>query len=353
MKDRKRLAYRLILALLMLWGFGKAFELYQIYFPNRNHPMIPLLQNMQTFCVGNYLIDLPRGSMPIRLETDLQGQRYANFLAYPGRSRFDFQRRVDKRWEAIKDWKQDGTIIFEQPSQRFDIMPEGVVMTYKHHTTNLKGWPDGTSGPKSFYETEGYLWRDDTLYEFTTGSRKDSLIKAMQILQVRKDDEIPTAQGFCGGRSFFPGQPHPDDYVWFAFRLPIDTNTEFRIEIPTIQSPRPNLALFQSDDIKIKTLRESSRTLAGFAGKEWMEYYWEKESDTGYDTSMSAAWFGPGKEQFGYPGIQLRLDAGIKADGIPPPKIGEMITPKDKEPITAEEFTALWDGIVASLRLRP
>lgn len=366
MTDKKRLARWLLLAPLLLWSADKLFNLYQIHFPNRNHPMSPLVQDMQTFCVGNYLIDLPRGSLPIRLETRIKKERKAEFLAYPDRSRADFQHKVIDRWEAIKDWKKDGSIVFDQPSQRFDIMPDGVVMTSQHYTM-VANWPDGTSGPKSFYETEGYLWRDGTLYEFKIGSSKDTLIKAMQTLQVRKDDEIPVTQGFCGGRSFFPGPPDPMDYVEFVFRLPIETDTEFRIKLPTGRSPHPDLTPFLSDDVKFKKLREASRTQAGLEGSEWMEYSWIREG--GWDSSdLSAAWFGHDKNPSlpppvdpvvgldnGFPGVEMKLEAGIRIsdEGAPPPKVGEMIAPKDKKPITIEEFAALWDGIVASLRPRP
>jgi hypothetical protein len=371
MTDKKRRAYRLLLALLLLWGAHQLFTLYQIHFPNRSHPMIPLLQDLQTFCVGNYLIDLPRGSVPTRLETDLEKEREAKFFAYPGRSRRSFQNKVIDRWEAIKDWKQDGTIIFDQPSQRFDIMPDGVVMTFRHRT-KVGDWFDGTSGPKSFYETEGYLWRDGTLYEFKIGSSKDTLINAMRTLQVRQDDEIPVAQGFCGGRSFFPGKPDPMDYVSFTFRLPIDTNTVFVIDVPTGQSPRPDLSRWQSDDIKIKTLRQASRTQASLEGSEWMTYDWQRKYDDDasaeYETTLSATWFGHDKNlslpppvpgmgfvgpDDGFPGVKMKLDADISVRASSPPKVGEMIAPEGQAPLTVEEFTALWDGIVSSLRLRP
>jgi hypothetical protein len=41
MTDKKRRAYRLLLALLLLWGAHQLFTLYQIHFPNRSHPMTP------------------------------------------------------------------------------------------------------------------------------------------------------------------------------------------------------------------------------------------------------------------------------------------------------------------------
>jgi hypothetical protein len=366
MTDKKRLAWRLFLTVLLLWGVGKVFNLYQIHFPNRNHPMTPLLQDMQTFCVGNYLVDLPRGSVPVYLETDLSGYRQAKVRAYPDRSHSEFQRKVIDRWEAIKDWKKEDLVIFDQPSQRFDIIPDGVVMTSQHHTPDPKDllYPDG---PKSFYETEGYLWREGTLYVFSDSATKERLIEAMQTLQPRKDDEIPATEGFCGGRSFFPGKPDPMDFVEFAFRLPIETSTEFRIRLPAGQSPRPDLSRWESSDIKIKTLRKASRTQAGLEGSELMMYDWQKEDEASYKTSLSAEWFGHDKNlpvpapvmggtvypDNGFPGITMRLNANSEAEGVAPPKVGEMVAPKDKAPMTIEEFSALWDGIVASLRLRP
>lgn len=353
MTDTRRIIYRLALLALALWGASRLFGLYQIHFPNRNHPMIPALQDMQTYCVGNYLIDLPRGSEPIRLETSLAGNRRATFFVKPDKTRVQFEWRVAERWEEIKDWKKELALVFDQPSQRFDAMPDGVVMTFKHRTTTVKSWLDGTSGLRSFYETEGYLWRDNTLYEFNSGSDKESLTNAMKTLQVRADDEIPLGQGFCGGRSFFPGQPDPNDHVWFAFRLPVEPNTEFRIELPAGQPPRPDLALFESDEIKVRKLRDAKRTLTGIQGREWIEYDWQKKWQETYKTSISAVWFGSGEGERGHPGIQMNLDTGAEAKGIAPPKVGEMIAVEGKNSMTVDEFVALWDGIVSTLRPRP
>lgn len=315
--------------------------------------MIPELKDMQTYCVGNYLIDLPRGSEPIRLETRLQGNRLSTFFAKPGVSRQDFERHVIKRWEVVKDQKKNGLVVLDGPAQRFEVMPDGVLITLNHHTTELKNWPDGSTGPQAFYETEGFLWRDETLYQFTSGSNKDGVINAMKSLQVRKDEEIPVGKGFCGGLSFFPGQPEANDYVWFAYRLPVEPHTEFRIKLPAIQPPRPDLALFESGQVKVKKIRDAKRNIAGVAGEEWIEYVWYNRFAGVYETSLGAAWFGAGPDEFGYPGIQIRLDTSSKAENIPPPKVGEMIAVEGQRTMSVEDFTALWDGIAATLRLRP
>jgi len=243
-------------------------------------------------------------------------------------------------------------------------MLDGVVMTFKHRTTDLKGgWPDGSTGPRSFYETEGYLWRDGTLYEFSVGSSKETLINAMQSLQPRKEEEIPVTEGFCGGRSFFPGKPNPMDYVWFAFRLPIETNTEFRIMVPTGQSPHQDVNALRLDTLKMKKLRDASRAQADFEGKEWIEALWQKKNDDHYATILAASWFGSIKNRparvgpitgpdDGFPGMEMKLSASTEAKGISPPQVGKMVAQEGKKPITVEEFTALWDGIVASLRPR-
>lgn len=352
MNDIMRIAYRLSLVVIAIWVASKAFGLYQVHFPNRNHPMIPELQDMQTFCVGNYLIDLPRGSEPLRLETDLAGDRSSTFFAKSGVPRRDFEQLVSDRWEAVKNQKKNGLVVLDRPPQRFEVIADGIVITLNHRTTDLKNWPDGSTGPQAFYDTEGFLWRDETLYQFTSGSNKEGVINAMKSLQVRKDEEIPVGEGFCGGLSFFPGEPEANDYVWFAYRLPVEPHTEFRIKLPAIQPPRPDLALFESDQIKVRKLRDAKREIAGISGEEWIEYVWHNRFKGVYETAMEAFWFGAGPEEFGFPGIQLRLDASSNAENIPPPKIGEMIVVEGKRTMSPEDFTALWDGIAATLRPR-
>lgn len=347
-----RIAYRLSLVVIAIWVASKAFGLYQVHFPNRNHPMIPELQDMQTFCVGNYLIDLPHGSEPIRLETRIKGDRSTTMLSWPNTSREEFISQVNKRWSEIKDLATDGATTFEHPSQRFDVVTDGVVMTSQHHTMNLKEWPGGDRGPKSFYETDGFLWREGVLYVFSSSFGKEGVINAMKTLQVRRNEEIPVGKGFCGGLSFFPGEPEANDYVWFAYRLPVEPHTEFRIKLPAIQPPRPDLALFESDQIKVRKLRDAKREIAGISGEEWIEYVWHNRFKGVYETAMEAFWFGAGPEEFGFPGIQLRLDASSNAENIPPPKIGEMIVVEGKRTMSPEDFTALWDGIAATLRPR-
>lgn len=88
-------------------------------------------------------------------------------------------------------------------------------------------------------------------------------------------------------------------------------------------------------------------------GNEWIEYDWQNEFEGIYQTTLAAAWFGEGPDEFGYPGIHFRLDASSKGENIPLPKVGEMIAVEGKRTMGAEDFTALWDGIAASLRPRP
>jgi len=48
-------------AALIAWVTLSLFNSYRVHFPNREHSMISPLNDMQTFCVGRYQIDLPRG----------------------------------------------------------------------------------------------------------------------------------------------------------------------------------------------------------------------------------------------------------------------------------------------------
>ena len=57
----------------------------------------------------------------------------------------------------------------------------------------------------------------------------------------------------------------------------------------------------------------------------------------------------------GFPGAEIQLEAEveIRDQGAPPPKLGEMIAIEGKKTMSSEDFTALWDGVVPTLRRRP
>lgn len=345
-------AFPIILVVILGWAAFTVFGLYRVYLPNRNHAMIPVLQDMQTFCVGRYLIDLPRGSTLSKAEASV-GSSSVDFLTNHPISLAEFRNKVHARWSEIKDLRRDRDIVFTEPSQRSEVLPEGTVFTFRHHATDAREWPDGSKGRHFFYETEGYLWREETLYHFSAGSMKDSLIAAMHQLRPRKDETIPQTQGFCAGRSFFPGQPEDGESTNFVFHLPTTPLVEFRIGTMNEGLQKLNPADYSVPDLKMLLLRDTRHTIGDLTGEEWILSATGKNPGGIYNSSITAYWQRPAGESLSrQPSINLKLDLDIDEEARPA-NYGEFPPSNARGEIGKEEFLALWDGILKTLRPRP
>jgi hypothetical protein len=342
------------LLLFIAWAVFKSYAFYRVHFPIRDHAMISPLQEMQTFCVGRYLIDLPKGSVLFRAESSAGSDADVDFFADYPVPRHEFTEKTLKRWEELKELKKDGNEVFEKPSERIEIMPDGVVFTFRHRADYEDEWPSGAKGWLHFYETEGYLWRNNVHYRFSGGRVKKEIEIAMQRLVLRQDDEIPSRQGFCGGRSFFPGSPQERESVEFAFHLPTTPLIDFRIGTTTGGTPpKPNLSLLNSDSFKASRLRDANRTIGDLGGEEWINTSTNKRYDDHFISQMYARWYHPeGVNMAKNPDIDIRMEINIHAT-TPPPTFGELPPAKAEGEVGKEEFLALWDGILKTLRPRP
>ena len=344
------------LFLFIAWAIFKSYALFRIHFPIRDHAMIPPFQEMQTFCVGRYLIDLPKGSVLFRAESSAGGEADADFFADHSVTHSQFLERVQARWAELKELKQDKREVFEKPSERIEAVQDGVVFTFRHTSYYLDEWPGGDKGLQHFYETEGYLWRNNVLYRFSDATTKEEVVSSMKRLGFRQDDEIPSHQGFCGGRSFFPGPPQERESVNFAFRLPTNPPIELRINMPSGRPPKQNLALFNSNDFKASMVRDAKLSIGSMGGEEWITTSTESKFENRYNSSRDAHWYYV-KETIQAPlpgelGIHVRMEFDVDTE-TPPTTFGELPPAKAEGEVGKEEFLALWDGIHKTLRPRP
>lgn len=341
------------LFLFIAWAVFKSYAFYRVHFPIRDHAMISPLQEMQTFCVGRYLIDLPKGSVLFRAESSAGGEADADFFADHSVTHSQFLERVQSRWAELKELKQDKREVFEKPSERIEVIKDGVVFTFRHRSRYEDEWPGGDKGLKHFYETEGYLWQNNVLYRFSDATTKEEVISSMKRLAFRQDDEIPSRQGFCGGRSFFPGSPQERESVEFAFHLPTTPPIDFRIGTTTGGTPpKPNLSLLNSDSFKASRLRDANRMIGDLCGEEWINTSTNKRYDDHFISQMYARWYHPEGENIAKnPDIDIRMEINIHAT-TPPPIFGELPPAKAESEVGKEEFLALWDGILKTLRPR-
>lgn len=340
--------WRTVVAALVCFAAVHTWRYYRIHFPERNHPMIALLQDMQTYCVGRYQIDLPRGSRLIRAEDSAGRGAGTKFHVEHPLGNFQAQTLIQKRWLELKELKAEPGMEFTRSSERIDLPNGGVVFTFKHRDVHLDEWPDGTKGTHSFYDTEGYLWRNQTLYKFEGTNRKEDTVAAMEKLVSMDNTEMPVGQGFCAGRSFFPGPPTIGESINLAFRLPEEANTEIRIQIPWSDPIRPDYAMLNFRSLETTKLRSAKRDIGPLEGEEWGNMTVDTEGFEPLVAKIGYTWFHAGD---GYdhlrPGIHIFIEGSVPAhSGIDPSSLERPLLSKD-------EFTALWDGIMETFRERP
>ena len=233
------------------------------------------------------------------------------------------------------------------------MVPDGVLFAFNHSSIYAREWPDGSKGTQFFYETEGYLWRNETLFRFTDVPVKDRPIAAMRRLQPQSNTDIPNAQGFCAGHSFFPGAPEDGESTDFAFHLPTNPPVELRIGTMGGDFNKQNLALFNSSDIKASFLRDTRHRVGEIDGEEWIDTSTSKETGGIYNSEIRAFWRHLAGESISrQPSINIHMSIDVD-EKTPPPTYGELPPKKAEGDIGKEEFLALWDGILKTLRPRP
>jgi hypothetical protein len=210
----------------------------------------------------------------------------------------------------------------------------------------------------SDFDILAYFWRDKQLYTFHYGApndgvqkSKDNLLKAFALIQPRSNDDIPQAAGACIDSGFVPGSGYRSESIGGRFDFP--DYPRLRLVISTDVTDRPDregllarvarhtpAMMTQFPDTKIRTLRKTARTVNGFSGEELIEVLGAHENDPlAKGNTFNANWeFNGPPKSMEQPAISIALSYD-DGDG--------------SKKLTDEEFLALWDAVVGSLRPRP
>lgn len=355
----KRHFLKAVLFFLSLWLVYQVLHYYRITHPNRNHAMIKSLRNMQPFCVGRFLINLPEGTTVRVNRASVEG---AEFSAEAPVSHSKFELLMEKRWAEIEAIKvDDNGKPFIQVSKRIEPRKDAVIFNYQHVMIRSADIETGADVERHLHKTEAYFWQDNTLYSFTSDPADDAVLKTIQALHKHNNSQTPSGPGFCGPDSFFVGGAKPES-LSIAFRLPtqppidlyLDTSTYYSAETGQLQvPPRPKLSDYENENFKGMTLRDAPRTVSGLAGKEWIEGTTQKRGDDAYETNIDATWFYPGEmASSGKPAIEARYGITYKTTS-PPSPWGSFPKTNTLDGISEETFMTYWDTILGTLRLRP
>jgi len=365
--------WRSLLALIALSGLAYyAMRQYQITHPHYEHAMTSLTQNMQPHCFGRFLIDLPSGARVDSASLTINdiSIAYDEFVSHE-----EFEARMAKRWQELQALtKDDYNRPYAEPSKRLTPIPNGEIFLYEYEYLDGLDVHGVDRGPRLIHQAEGYLWRDEVLYEFKSRLKGEEKIAAlMPRIETRADSRPPTQPGFCFGRGLletsgafevadahvsftFPGQ---EDFGLIAGERIFDGEAEKPLLQRRTEKLPFNQAMF-AEALKRKPglvygehkYRFSKRPIAKFEGEEIVVGSTEKKFT--YSTSVGSEWEYVGKSGSNeLPALSLNMGVSFTTQQAPSP-LGafpsKAIAPKA---ISEEEYFALWDAILKSLRPRP
>ena len=345
-----------------LIALGVAWAAVQAVWPNHVRDPNPAeiqetMQTMQTYCLGRFLVPLPRGSQVKIATSGIE----ANFWFKQKLSRFEFDRIVEKRWLALQQLTHDSNRdAYISPSTRSSPMEGAVIFTYEHQRVTL-----GSSNPDGdeLHETEGYLWRDGHLFHFEPRLNWEArIIATMRSLQVREFETVPAEEGLCAAGSFSQAPARHAPVRLSAFPLifqgirrclpssgptPCIRPSKSRgVRQASRTMPRSTMMSF-----KARSLRDRSRMVVGLTGEEHIAAATSKRGDK-YRTSISARWHFPGEVgSITKPTINFGL--GVSYESETEPSRWAHFPETDESGGDPEaHFMALWTAILDGAQLR-
>jgi hypothetical protein len=331
-----------LIGLAVPWGYGQ----YQISHPNREHVMTELTQTTHPYCVGRFLVNIPKQAKPgpisqrimdmgeIEVSTAISKNQYLGMVE---------QKEAELR---ATPHKKEGTVLHEvwHPNGL-----DATVFFYRDDDLNTLD-----------YSILAYLWDDKTLYIFNYGASNDKveaakndLLRAFALIQPRDNNQIPTAPGTCIERAFVPGKGYRDEDIGLGLDIPEYPDAGIGLAIRSTDKPDTEGLLdmvdrhmkginIQYPNLHVITLRRGSRTVSGMPGEELIQVLKGNKNDLNNpNDSFSAIWeFNGIAKSMTQPNVSFRMDYTISSD----PK-----TPR----LSQEQLLALWDTVVGSLRPRP
>ncbi|TXH39518.1 MAG: hypothetical protein E6Q94_00945 [Burkholderiaceae bacterium] len=328
-----------------------------------------LTQRRVTRCVGRYLIDLPELFLPNSMVDATFGGVKINVQPM---AKADFQRRFDAYRIKLDQTRLPssglpflhGVTPFREGEEGgvFD-RAESTADSYRvKRTLELWGWRNSFFFQLSLDAFNGIYPEDaGDAYVRSRGSnvpeKLDQLLKVYSRVRGRKDDEIPTDQGDCIANGFVAGPPSDQQAIDVPYHLQGSPDVYFDFNHTTTVRERDTL-LERTAKVEqemqgsgTQTVRKGKRELNGLPYEEWLMRgpTPDRVPGTMFMLHGNETDLDPAK-----PFVELRLFNGFR---IPAPErtLEEKAQLKDleKATLTEEQAVALWDKVVATLRVRP
>lgn len=296
------------------------------------HPTHP---NVDTWCIGRYLIDLPIGS---RVEIEYT-TKDAHVRTLTGISIEQFRDTVARRHQVLSETPHNngGFMFVDIDSMRDDY-------------TTLISWNSTDSKRIYTYETFHYMAQQQVLYVFsgrgTAGEEQRKKASAVQRssyaeLRYRAPMEVPIETGFCINEGLIKtDKPNREAYT-AVVRLSGHPDVVIALESHVTsrpsdisQQPAIPFSLSVSHYMQTKILRKRPRKVGEAQGQEYLTRSRQKNGKRHYHFEWKTYGI---KNSLYYPYMRLTLQTEESDHSIS----------NDKEALR------LWENILRSLRLRP
>lgn len=299
-------------------------------------------EGWKTWCIGRFLIDLPPTA------------KYAG-----GHSKYDF-RTIETSKDAFEPFIQRiDKVEQELRTQHHKTEPSMIKELIKFDEKGSRGfiyflqpdfkYGDGLKSEAYLWKRAGFIFKSNVSIDRVTVAA--SRIKALvQNLRYRENDEILEGPGFCIDRGFIPDEGDKSESLMASFRwadkpdlrllFMMSTNGD-KVDTDTLLSRRPGvLGMLGAAVSRMKNLREGQKNLREQIGEEWLV----RAPNSSGEPAHLFAWEGNGK-----PNSSASPDIRIDFSTAGKDKNGDDLPSS----LTDKQAIALWDQILASLRLRP
>ena len=340
-----------------------------------------ITNNPQTYCIGRVLVDLPqslslsRPEVAKTISSSLDLGRM-QITTRTNISKAEFQRLVEARWKEVQSYtRNSNNKPYAQPSSRQNIRTNGVLFAFNHEMieSNVRRENGRTVFDNVIVnDAEGYFWDNGTMFivkDGTYSKTNDKVADILSRMSYMKPGDIPDEPGICVNGGFIAHQylKTSERYIWSVtlprgLRLTIQSGTDVR-EKPMLEQfrglPRANL---EDDDMIYGTqqYRAAHRTTdTHLPADEMINGVTKGDEEPGsrpeYETSISGRWEYMGQKlPNAAPFVRAEMSlVPIKTTYRPaelggyPPQTQGSIHP------TQEEFMAVWDLVMGSIRFYP
>jgi hypothetical protein len=312
-----------------------------------------MTEKMKTVCVGRYLIDVP-----VQAEVSLSHERIDGFDFESAQESEDvFRQRIAAR---VAELEQAGEADASRASGRVvesrDLRVPGLMgKTILYGRTRSHEFVAGRRVDVEWVSVEAHAHAGGTSFTLSAKYVDEADARAVEALlarlQLRREEEIPAAPGFCVSHAVFaePLPLHRSEQV--AMHLGMPEHPDLALSLLSVAGGRPGqglLARYRQMDagaspdemLRVSKLRSDQRSINGLNGEEIVE----RIREFNFTTTYTLNWETRGENgNLSMPFLSLEAQAGAgERPGARPAGAS----------LHEDALLALWDSVASSIRLR-